>query len=341
MTSVPQQPIIAATGADEGYAMPLAVTVRSAIDSLGEGSTLRLFVFDGGLTPETRERLERSWDDPRVELEWIEPDVDAVAHLPVSDHISSACYLRLMLPEFLPSDVGKLIYFDADMLVRRDLTDLYAEPLGDHLALAVQEMTAPWIDAELASTHYARSFPYLSASRPIANYEALGLDPLGMYFNSGLMVLDAARWRRDDIGGQVFDCLEANREHVLWWDQYALNVRLAGQWRALDPRWNQTAGAFLYPGWRESPLGKREFQQLRVDPWIVHFCSPSKPWHYFCDHPARKAFFQTLDRTDWRGWRPEPPQNVLPLAFEFHRQRIRKAVKSAGAAFRERFRRAA
>lgn len=333
--------ITAATAADEGYALPLAVTVRSAIDSLGPHRRLRLFVLDGGIEPNTRRRLEQSWVDPRVQIEWLRPDSGLVDHLPVSDHVSKSCYLRLMLPDLLPGDVGKLVYFDSDMLIRRDLGALHAEPLGDDLALAVQEMTAPWIDAELIVDDYPSRHRYLSAARPVPNYRELGLRPEAMYFNSGLLVFDAARWRAEGVGRQVFDCLETNKDHVLWWDQYALNVVLAGRWRAIDPRWNQTAGIFNYPSWRESPLGREEFSRLRRDPWIVHYCSPVKPWQYFCGHPFRGEFYQTMEQTDWRGWRPTPPADVLPQGWKFYRRRLRDAIKGVAVSARERFRPAA
>jgi hypothetical protein len=40
------------------------------------------------------------------------------------------------------------------------------------------------------------------------------------------------------------------------------------------------------------------------DPWIVHYSTWSKPWHWSCTHPARERFFEVLDRTEWAGWRP-------------------------------------
>lgn len=329
--------VVAATAADENYAIPLAVTVRSAIDSLRPGSSLRLFVLDGGLSMESRARLMESWRDPRVKIEWIKPDVDSVKHLPVSDHVSVCCYLRLMLPELIPADVGKLIYFDSDMLIRRDLSDLYTEPLGDQMALAVQEMAAPWMDAEITADCYRLRRKFLAATRPISNYRELGIRPEAMYFNSGLLVFDAAQWREQQTAKRVLDCLESNREHVKWWDQYALNVVLADQWRPLDVRWNQTAAAFEYPNWRLSPLDRQAFEQIREDPWIVHFCSPDKPWHYFCDHPYRHEFYATLAHTQWRGWRPAKPAAVVAARWKRMRVSVKKKIRSVKANVRTRF----
>ncbi len=329
--------VVAATAADENYVIPLAATVRSAIDSLHADKFLRLFVLDGGISAESRGRLMQSWVDPRVRIEWIVPDVNVVKHLPVSHHVSISCYLRLLLPELIPSDVGKLIYFDSDMLVRRDLGDLYAEPLGEHQALAVQEMAAPWMDAELAAEGYSRRRKYLAATRPVPNYQSLGIRPDAPYFNSGLLVFDAEQWRANQTAKKVLECLETHREHVLWWDQYALNVVLADRWRPLDVRWNQTAAAFDYPNWHLSPLGAEEFQQIRHDPWIVHYCSPTKPWHYFCDHPYRQDFFATLGRTQWCDWRPEKPSDAVAARWRNLRLKFRKKFRFVKANVRQRF----
>lgn len=331
------QEVVAATAADENYVVPLAATVRSAIDSLGPDRYLRLFVLDGGICSESRGKLMQSWADPRVRIEWITPDVNVVKHLPVSHHVSISCYLRLLLPELIPSDVGKLIYFDSDMLIRRDLSDLYAEPLGDHMALAVQEMAAPWMDAEIASDGYHRQKKFLSATRPVPNYRELGIRPEAPYFNSGLLVFDAKIWREHQTAKSVLECLEFHRDHVLWWDQYALNVVMADRWRPLDVRWNQTAAAFEYPNWQLSPLDQQAFQQIRNDPWIVHYCSPSKPWHYFCDHPYRQDFYDTLKRTEWRHWLPEKPADAMSARWRQMRLKFRKTVRTVKANVRERF----
>ena len=117
--------IVVVSGCDDGYAMPLAVTIRSALDRLGADRRMRLFILDGGLSEENKARLAKSWSDPRLTFQWLRPDVDLVRDLPVSDHISIAAYLRLLMPELLPRDVTRVIYMDADMMVRRDLGELF------------------------------------------------------------------------------------------------------------------------------------------------------------------------------------------------------------------------
>lgn len=331
--------IVLVSGADENYAMPLAVTIRSVMEHLPASEKVKLFILDGGISSATRERLRRSWDDPRIQLQWLAPDVSRIADLPVSDHISSTAYLRLMLPELLGPEIDRAIYLDADMLVRRDLRALWDEPLNDHLVLAVQDFAAPFIDASRSMSNFIEAKPYLSAVHPVANHAELGLDRDAMYFNSGLLVMNLKQWRSENITDKVLACLDENRPHVLWWDQYALNVVCAGRWRCLDRRWNQGAHIFEYRSWRESPFEKQLYDQLQSDPWIVHYCSPLKPWHYFSNHPFENDFWRVLSQTAWQGYRPDRPEEFLRRWWKHHYKPIRQRFKGTTRRFKDAFRR--
>jgi lipopolysaccharide biosynthesis glycosyltransferase len=320
--------IVLVTASDDGYAMPLAVTIRSALNHLGEDRRLQLFVMDGGLTEESRARLLRSWTDPRLTVEWVHPNMELVGDLFVSHQVTVVTYLRLLMAELLPQHVKRAIYIDADMLVRRDVGALWDEPQDGHAALAVPEIAAPYIDAPAAMPNFERCRQHLCAYTPIANYRELGLAPDARYFNGGLLVADLAQWRQKKLAQQMLDCLHKYREHVLWWDQYALNVVLAGSWRPLDYRWNQGTHVYAYPSWRESPVDRPTLAALRTSPWIVHFCSPSKPWHYFNRHPFRREFFRCLRQTEWRDWRAKPPENLLKEWWDFHYGPLRLKWKS-------------
>ena len=321
--------IVVATAADEGYVRPLAVTFRSALDTLAPDSRIRLFVLDGGITPESRARLEDSWNDPRLTVEWRPQELAEFEKLPLCGHVNAVTYLRLRLAEMLPADVDRAIYIDADMLVRRDLTELWNEPQGDSPVLTVQEYAAPWIDAEVSAPNYEAIRPYLAAIHPIRNYKELGIRSSAPYFNAGMMVINLAQWREEGATEKLMQCVRENAEHVLWWDQYVLNVVFADRWRMLDHRWNFGAHLLVYPSWNLSPFTKEQYHLFKTEPWIVHFCSPIKPWHDGCQHPFTAAYFETLDRTAWAGWRPEPaPEVRLQIAKE-RRRMLKRSLKQS------------
>ncbi len=322
------KPIDVVCAADEAFALPLAVTVRSVLSNLCPTRRMRLFVLDGGLSDTSKDRLLASWRFRPLEVHWISPDVDLVAGLQISRHVNLVTYFRLLMPWAVPEHVGRAIYLDADLLVRRDLANLWDQSLEGVACLAAADTAAPCLDARLALPNYRRVQRFLAAAEPVPNYRELGLRPQARYFNAGVLLVDLDAWRASDVGGRALACLRQHESAVRWWDQYALNVVLADNWRELDPRWNQGVHANTFPTWRESPFEREMFHALRSEPWVVHFTSHEKPWHYYCRHPFRGAYLAEVDRTQWRGWRPGLPRNdVLKMWWRHRVAPLRHAVK--------------
>jgi len=305
-TSSPaSDPIVVVTACDENYAHGAAAAVRSAIDSVGPTRSLRVFVLDGGITEPTKDRQLRSWRSRNVSVTWLRPDLDAIRDMPVSDHINLSTYLRILMAELLPADVSKAIYLDADTLVLRNLAELWSVPLDDYYCAATQDAFVPVLDPLMAFDHPIHCVTLtMTSPYPIPNFRELGLVGDAPYFNAGIMLVNVARWRRDEVARRGFECLRINGDNVRYWDQYALNTLFSGQWKIVDPRWNQNSHVFRIPSWDLSHYTEDEFQRVKQDPWIVHFDYKPKPWELESTHPFRRHFFQALDRTAWRGWRP-------------------------------------
>jgi len=314
--------------ADDAFAMPLAVTVRSALEKLDSTRRLQLYILDGGITDASKQRLLASWNLRDVSVHWLRPDPSLVNDLYISRHVNFITYYRLLMPWVLPSEVERVIFLDADLLVRRNLAELWDHDQQGAACLAAADTGAPYIDAQVALRNYDRCHRFLVASQPVPNYRELGLSPTGKYFNAGVLVVDIKEWRKLDVTTAALRCLRQHSQHVQWWDQYALNVVLAGRWKELDARWNQGVHAYTFPTAGESPLEPEVYSALRRDPWIVHFTSQKKPWHYFCRHPFRREYLAAIDRTDWRGWRPEfPERDGMRQWWQHQIAPLRHAVK--------------
>lgn len=57
-----QDPVVAVCGADNNYAMPLAVTIRSAVENFNSDRKFIWFVIDGGITPRNKCRIRPASD---------------------------------------------------------------------------------------------------------------------------------------------------------------------------------------------------------------------------------------------------------------------------------------
>jgi lipopolysaccharide biosynthesis glycosyltransferase len=298
---------VAMCAADEAYAMPLAVTLRSAGDHLAAGARLTVYLVDLGISESSWTGLKETVADLPLELIRVPYDAGTLRHLQTSHHISHAAYARLLAAEILPSHLSRVIYLDSDLLIQDDLGCLWNAPLEGAWCLAVPDIACPHVDARRADCNFRRSSPFLATICPIRNWRQLELNPQDHYFNSGVLVIDLGAWRRESLGERFLQCLDDHQQHVWCWDQYALNVVLAGRWRALPLRWNLGTHAFEYPNPRHAPMDAGEFESACRAPSAIHFTTEFKPWLYGSRHPRKRDFFQALGTTAWRDWTPQRP----------------------------------
>ena len=299
--------VVVVCACDDNYAMPLTVMLHSAVTRLDSGSRMTVYFIDGGLTESSWIAIRESLSGLPIEVYSVQPDYSLVEHLHTSHHVTPAAYLRLLTAEILPESIEKAIYLDSDILVCDDLTRLWNMPLGDNYCLAAPDIACPFIDARIGCSNFRNANPFLAAFCPVPNYLELGLDGSAEYFNSGVMVLNLDLWRRDQVAAQMLQCLEDNCQDVWCWDQYALNVVFHKKWGRLPVRWNQGAHALDFPTFSTSPVDREEFQSMLENPGIVHFTTEFKPWHFHWTHLRGQLFFDALDETAWKGWRPGDP----------------------------------
>ena len=315
-----------ACAADDNYAMPLAVTLVSAAKNLQPGFDLEVFLLSGNISDKNREKLLASLADYPLTVRWIEEDFSLLDELHTSHHISHVAYYRLLLSRMLPRDLDRVLYLDSDLLVLGSLTEIWDLSFAESACYAVQDIACPIVDAR-AVTRSRPARPYLAALRPIPNYRQLGISAEAPYFNSGVMLIDLAAWRSEQLCQRFIDCLRENKKHVWCWDQYALNVVLAGAWSPLPLQWNQGTHVYDYPAESHSLFDDEEFTAMRDNPKIVHFTTEWKPWHFGNNHPYRHAFFEMLDQTAWAGWRPPRPNFSIRRWWNHRAMIIQKQAK--------------
>ncbi len=304
ITSLKTDEPVVLCAADDNYVQPLAVTLHSAVAALKRGKHLHVLLMDGGISEVNWIGLKETLAGLPISIHVVRPDRNEIADLGISHHITHTAYFRLLAARLLPASIDKIIYLDSDVLVRDDLTELWNYDVGDQYCLAAVDIACPFIDARKSDPRFRGSIPYLAELSPVRNWRELGLEGAAPYFNSGVMVINLKRWRDERIEEQLLACLRENSRYVWCWDQYALNVVFAGQWRPLPPRWNQGAHLFEYPDETCSPIDPLEFAEMRDNPALIHFTTEFKPWHYRIIHPWRDTWFESLDQTAWTNWRP-------------------------------------
>ena len=311
--------------------MPLAVMLRTAMENLRSGWGVDLYVLDGGISASNKKILKDSVAEFDVSITWVQFDFSAVKEFMISHHVSHVAYYRLMIADALPTKLDKVLYIDCDMLVRDDIVKIWEKDLDEQYCLAVPDIACPFVFAQ-AHPETKNSWPYLASINPIKNFKQLGIEEKQRYFNSGLMYINLKRWRDEYLSTQFLTCLEENHKFIWCWDQYALNVVMAGQWGKLEMKWNQGLHVYEFPSIVHGPIPANEFEEFRENPSIIHFTTEHKPWHYGATGRNVDMFFEALDRTAWKDWRPGKPDFKFRYWMD---QNMGNIVKHAGRTYRK------
>lgn len=277
------------TAIDDGFAMPLAVALYSALQNMRAVDRVQIVVADMGIESENRDRISRVVANAPFEssLEFVVPDIEAIAGFPTSEWHKVGTYVRLLMGRILPDEWDRVVYLDGDVLVQGDLGRLWERDMNGNIALGVQDFRNPTVMHRLSLRDvYLRD---------------LNLNPDDAYCWVGMMKVDLDAWRDERIGEQCLAFLQQYGESAEYKDQDAINGILRGRWGILEPSWHVALSALQYYGYPEhQSLQNREHQDaLKRDVKVVHFSGASKPWHFLYRRPMSREFFNVLMNTGW------------------------------------------
>lgn len=279
--------------ADEAYAQHTAVMLASLIDS-NPSLPFRIFLMTYTMSSETKERLKKVVEG-HGELHILEDDYSKSGIMALKTETTDKAwnpimYLKLLIPQKLPVDVERFLFLDVDMVIHHSIDALYHIDLQGNVMAACD-------DYKFQLAHRTR----------------LGLRTDEQYVNSGVMVIDLKAWREKETQCPMLDFLKDYKE-VLNNDQDGFAIYFRGEIMLLPNRWNVTSFYFEQePRVLDKYLA--EVDDLRRNPYIIHFCEPIKPWFADCRHPYRHLYRKYLKMTPWRDERL--PFFVSPWALKY------------------------
>ena len=159
-----------------------------------EDGVLSIFVTTG-LTAANEKRVRASLDPRRCRLKVTRVDTARLEGLRVDGHLSLDTYSRLLIPLYLKG-FRKVLYLDADVVVRHSIGDIWRRSVGGVCLLAVP-------GAGKGSVFGARF--------GVPSYRALGIPGQTRTFNAGVLLLNLDEWRRSRVSSEILDYLRAFR----------------------------------------------------------------------------------------------------------------------------------
>ncbi len=250
---------------DDNYAPYLAVTLASLCSASSKKYTYEINILIERLDDVHKKNL-LGFSDTNINIKFcdVTKKVDRLcSRLHLRDYYTRTTYYRFFIPEMFPQ-YKKGIYLDSDIIITRDVSEMYNTYMGNNLVCAVNDEVIT--DVEVFS-----------------NYSEIVLGvPANRYFNAGILVMNLAEMRKMHIE-KVFADMLSKKTYSVAQDQDYLNVICLGRVKLLSLLWNKTP----------MPCSDKN-----IIPYIIHYKINFKPWRYD-DIVFGEFFWQFAEKTPY------------------------------------------
>lgn len=286
--------------ADDNYVQHLCVALISLLENNQE-QFFKIYIINGGIPIQIFKKIEATVKGRSCRLVNITVDDVFFNKLIVNHHFTKANYYRLLIPQFIQEDI--VLYLDADIVVNGSIENLFKEKIEDYYIGAVE-------------------------NPGFSRHSELKMNPSSSYFNSGVMLMNLKKWKKDDLADRVIDFVENNPTVIKFVDQCGLNAVIDGNWKKLPLKFNQQS--FIFRENFDDALDCFSFEEIsdaKQNPVIVHYTGTSKPWHLKNKHPCKNLYLRYLRMTPYKYSLPADltPLNVLSwIAPAFVKRKLRQ-----------------
>lgn len=269
-----------------------ATSIISLLENCKDMEDICVYIIDMGVTANHKKEIIKMVESYGRKIQFLEKlNIEELTgtHIDVGRwHIST--FSRLFLLHVLPINIEKVIYLDCDMIVRHSLKSLWEMDMDDKWVMSVDD---------------CRGERYR---------ENIGINRKSIYTNNGLMVIDLAAWKENNIEDMFIEFINKYHGDITYMDQGVLNgvLQPLEKVKLLPISYNAQTACFdlgynglqacRKPVWAYS---ESAFNESLDDPVIVHFTtcfmSGTRPWFENDLHPYKNEFLKYRAMTSWKN----------------------------------------
>lgn len=183
-------------------------------------------------------------------------------------HISNTALVKFDIPNIL-SHIDKVLYLDGDILVTKDLSELFNIDIDNFYLGAVRELRS----------EYTRKYNELTNTK--------------YYFNSGVMLLNLKKMRDEDFPQKLLITKLNQPKSWRCMDQDVFNNVVNDNFKHLPIQYNNFISLFIADRINIKQLNTfyktkfTSFKELCKNSTILHFACNLKPWIYDLGHLSK------------------------------------------------------
>ena len=253
---------------NDRYAMPLTVMLTSLLSTnpVSFRDSHTVYMLESELSDDANNRIADTVTHLGAAYIQIRLTPDIFAAAKTRPHITKETYYRLLAAQFLPQSLDRVLWLDADLIVRGGLRAFYDTELGGAWAAACGY--GPAMQAMIRS-----------------NADSLGMQYPDRYFNAGVMLMDLAACRQEITEDALARFTgPATTDGLLFPGQDVVNLLFDGHVTIEDYR--------LYNCMTHCITSAEDLAYAKEHAKIVHFPGAAKPWKFNDIHFA----------DEWMDW---------------------------------------
>ena len=276
-------PINIVCATDENYAPYCGVMITSVFENNKNRDVNVYIIIDKTLSVNAISKFKKLEEKYNQCIVFCEVDKSFLESFPIKGNgvgqLSIASYYRIYAADLLPKTVDKVLYLDCDIIVNKEIGELFDMEWKDVAVGVVDDMCIEWQEY----------------------YDRLQYDRVLGYFNSGVVLMNLEYWRKHNISTQCIEYLVHNYKIIENNDQDVLNVVLRKQKKSLHITYNYQT-LFLDPYCFDTFLKKMKDDVLiEKNPKIIHYASRMKPWMaYYYSYPFYSVWKKYKKISPWR-----------------------------------------
>lgn len=237
---------------DDNYMQHCTAMVCSVLEN-NKGHQFVVHLLQAGLSQEARKTFEELCRRYDAMITFYDIDNSIFANFKYREHLSVAAYYRILLPTLLPESVEKILYLDCDVVVMKDITELYDLELDGYGLAAIR-------DCAIFNNHHR---------------QLMGLELDDKIFCSGVMMINLKYWRENHCLESMMDYAERYGDQFYMEDQDLLNHEFRRHWFELPHKYGKTPLGIAVI---DSNQKSADIHDYVFAPSILHFSSHMKPW---------------------------------------------------------------
>lgn len=238
---------------NENYLPYLNVMLTSLINS-NQDCYFHVYLLHSSIREEMTERTRRILEESG-ELTMINAGDVGLEDAPTTSRYPQEIYYRIFAARYLPQNLDRILYLDPDIIVNGSIVSLYKMQMEEYY---------------FAAASHVGSFVRM------VNGIRLDMDEESPYINSGVMLMNLERLRREQNYEEVFKFIEKRKNLLVLPDQDIISSLYGSKIYALNPfRYNMTERLYMQHAPFERELN---LDWIRSHSVIIHYCGRNKPW---------------------------------------------------------------